>query len=87
MFEYMPPLKKKIYTALIVLPIFIALSWLIYIKVSQSVFGDGKGTFFSPVDNAGLVVIIVIFLFVYIFFVGMLFFDNIKNFIATKLRR
>ncbi len=86
MFEYLTEDKKKIYTALILVPIVIIIAWLAYIKISGTM-GTGQGNFFSPIDNSGLIVVLVIFLFVYVFFVGMIFFDNIKDYIVSHLRR
>lgn len=87
MLENLPEWKKRIYIPLLIIPLVIAIIWLIYIKATEELGGIGKGTFLSPLDNSKFIVILIIFLLVYIFFLGMIFFDDIKGLIASKFRR
>lgn len=87
MIENLPDWKKRLYLGLLMLPIVLAVIWLIYIKVTEEHGGIGKGNFFSPIDTSKFIVVLIIFLFVYIFFIGMIFFDDIKEMIASRFRR
>ena len=82
-FDIMPHWKKVMYIVLMLIPIILIFSWLIYIKLSENLNGIGRGSFLSPTDNSKLVTLLVIFLFVYVFFFGMIFFGKIKEYFVT----
>ena len=83
-FDIMPHWKKVMYIVLMLIPIILIFSWLIYIKLSENLNGIGRGSFLSPTDNSKLVTLLVIFLFVYVFFFGMIFFGKIKEYFGNN---
>lgn len=87
MLENLSDKQRKLYTVLLIAPILLVIIWLVYIKSTEQAGGIGKGNFLSPIDNSKLIVVLIIFLLVYVFFVGMIFFDNIKEFIISHVRR
>ena len=86
-YDAYPAWRKRVTVAVLLLPIVIAVSWISYIKATEIGTGFGQGTLLSPEDNTKLIVVLVIFLFVYIFFVGMIFADKIKDFILSQFQR
>ncbi len=85
--DAMSPVKRRIVTALLFVPVVLAAGWLGYIKSTEVIEGFGQGNFLSPVDTTKYITVLVIFLFVYVFFVGMIFFDRIEDFIVSRLRK
>lgn len=74
----MPKKKKIITTILLLLPLLIGISLLIYLKISWQI-EIAPGEKLSPIDNKPLFVGLVIFTLGYLFFLGMLFSDNILD--------
>ena len=74
----MPKKKKMLIITLILLPELISISFIIYLKIAW--YGEivpGSGEYGSPVENVPLFTGLILFTFGYLFFLGMLFSDNI----------
>ena len=79
--------KKKntfVRILLLLLPIIIAISILIYIKVVQN-NNIADSEFFSPADSRPLMISIVIFMLGYMFFLLMMFSEEIREFFTKKV--
>lgn len=73
--ENIPEKKRIMVIILLLLPILISVSLIVYFRLSWQIdLGDEK---FSPIENKPLFVSLIIFTVGYIFFLGMMFSDNI----------
>ena len=79
MFKELPLWKKIMYTALLILPLALALVWLYYIKLTEKAAGLGVGTFLSPVNNKPIIIGLSIFMFGYTIFLLIMFYSNLKE--------
>ena len=71
------PIKKRMtIIALLILPLLIAIFMLFYLKISWTIVAQ-NGEKMSPIENKPLFVGLVIFTVGYLFFLGMLFSENI----------
>ncbi len=79
--------KKKIsFTIMLILPLVLAIAWIIYIKATEDIVGAGMGSFLSPIDNTPVIVSLTLFVLGYLFFLGIMFYSNIKEMISKKIR-
>ncbi|MCK5283394.1 MAG: hypothetical protein KAK00_08360 [Nanoarchaeota archaeon] len=70
--------KKIMIIALLMLPLFVSVSLLTYLRVSWQV-EIAPGEMLSPIEDKPLFVGLLIFALGYLFFLGMLFSDNIQE--------
>ena len=70
--------KRKAFTVtLLSLPLLLSIAALVYLNMSWSIFDAETGERFSPVENRPLLAGLIIFTVGYIFFLGLLFSENI----------
>lgn len=86
MFDEMPRKKKISFTIMLILPLILAIAWIIYIKATEDVIGAGMGSFLSPIDNTPIIVSLTLFVLGYLFFLGVMFYSNIKEMVNKKIR-
>ena len=86
MFEEMSQKKKISFTIMLILPLVLAIAWIIYIKATEDIVGAGMGSFLSPIDNTPVIVSLTLFVLGYLFFLGIMFYSNIKEMISKKIR-
>lgn len=87
MFEETSRRKKIIFMILLAIPVVLAIVWLSYIKATEDAVGAGIGNFLSPIDNTPIVVSLTLFILGYLFFLGIIFYSNIKEAVKNKLER
>lgn len=74
--EFIPKKRKIVYAVLLLLPLAISVIWLVYIKIQAAM---GISGFLSPENNRPVLVALIIFAVGYLFFLGLLFSNNIKE--------
>ena len=72
----MPKKKRRLVVALLIVPVIISIFSLFYIGIDLHK-NALPGERFSPVDNKPLIIALVITTLGYIFFLGMLFSENL----------
>ncbi|MBD3164318.1 hypothetical protein GF323_03895 [Candidatus Woesearchaeota archaeon] len=77
--------KKGYWKLLLLIPLIISISFLFYLKYSWQI-EVAPGIKLSPIENKPLFVGIIIFTIGYLFFLGMLFSDDIINFFNSRWR-
>ena len=75
--------NKFIRFLLLLIPLILAISILVYIRVVQTQ-NIGGSELFSPVNSRPLVVSIIIFMAGYVFFLLMMFSEEMKTFFMDK---
>lgn len=82
-FENMSEKKKKVIVILLFLPLIVAIFLIFFLRYNwREVLPGGES--FSPIENRPLFIGLVIFAVGYMFFLGMLFFDNILNLLNSR---
>ena len=82
--ELMEKKRRITYTILLFLPLALAVIWLIFIKVQVYMGVEG---FLSPEKNKPILVALIIFTVGYLFFLGLLFSNNIREWYEDRKYR
>lgn len=86
MFKELPMWKRITLTALLILPLALALIWTYYLTAATSVEGIA-GTFLSPANNKPLITGLIVFAAGYVVFLLVMFYSNIKEVIVHTFHK
>ena len=81
--EGMSTPKKILVIGLWILPVILSLAFVIYLKVSWTVV-NYNGEKLAPINNKPLFVGLMLFTLGYLFFLGMIFSENIMEMLPRK---
>ena len=84
---YMSKKKKVAVVSLFILPLLISLILMTGLKASWTVEDSETGERFSPIENRPLFIGLMIFTLGYLFFLGMLFSENIIRLFNREYHR
>jgi len=87
MFDETPRWRKILFVILFAIPLILAIAWIVYIKATEDAIGAGLGSFLSPIDNTPIVVSLTLFILGYLFFLGIIFYSNIKEAFSSRVVR
>ena len=79
--------ELRLKNIILFLPLVLSVGWMIQIKLTQRFVPPGAGELFSPIQTQPLIISLILFVVGYVFFLLLMFSDDIKSFFATKHKR